>query len=147
MTGFKAKFDNFNQSIVNEYSNYYLNTAPFSMEHKNIIFTLKNINFNNLAKLKLISIDPNHMGIAINAMVVYQVKFKDFETQNSIEVLVMVSNNLEDLTNIQEKIFDNFLYFIDTVMQNKIMNLLLSKIKVLVSYDFKIHFGQFLPKP
>jgi len=51
LTGFKAEFANLNQSLQNRYSNYYVDTMPLLLKEHDILFTLYNVKFDNLAKL------------------------------------------------------------------------------------------------
>ncbi|WP_424525803.1 hypothetical protein [Spiroplasma endosymbiont of Glossina fuscipes fuscipes] len=118
VTAFKTEFDNLNRAINNEYSNFYLNTLPLSMESNDIYFILEHINFDNLAKL--IIVDSNSiMGITINFNIKYQVKFKDFEQPDKIDGLVVIANDLEALSGIQKNLENYFISFIDELLKKQ----------------------------
>ncbi|AOX43970.1 hypothetical protein S100390_v1c06330 [Spiroplasma sp. NBRC 100390] len=118
LTAFQTEFNNLNREIANEYSNYYLNTTPLSIEPNDISFTLQYINFDNLAKL--ITVDNNSiMGITINFNIKYQVKFKDFEQPDKINGLVVIANDLEALSGIQKNLENYFISFIDELLKKQ----------------------------
>ncbi|AOX43947.1 hypothetical protein S100390_v1c06100 [Spiroplasma sp. NBRC 100390] len=118
VTAFKTEFDNLNRAISNEYSNFYLNTLPLSMETNDIRFNLEHINFDNLEKLITVN-NLNIMGITINFNISYQIKFKDLEQPDKIDGLVVIANDLEALSGIQKNLENYFISFIDELLKKQ----------------------------
>ncbi|WP_283272553.1 hypothetical protein [Spiroplasma sp. SV19] len=118
VTGFKAEFDNLNREIANEYSNFYMETVPLSVEPDDIAFTLSHINFDNLAKLMTVN-DKSIMGITIKFKISYQIKFKDLEQRDSTEGFVVICNDVEALSGIQKNLENYFIAFIDELFKKE----------------------------
>ncbi|WHQ36489.1 lipoprotein [Spiroplasma sp. SV19] len=118
VTGFKVEFDNLNREIANEYSNYYINTMPLSIEPNDIMFTLSHINFDKIAALIKDS-SKSIMGITINFDIKYTVKFKELEQPQELKGLVVICNDLEALSGIQKNLENYFIIFIDELFQKQ----------------------------
>ncbi|WP_425380575.1 hypothetical protein [Spiroplasma endosymbiont of Stenodema calcarata] len=117
-TAFEAEFDNLNHEIKNEYSNYYINAMPLSLEANDISFTLQNINFDNLAKLFLFNND-NIVGIKLSFNIRYEFKFKDLQQHDELNGLVVICNDLEVLSGIQNNLEKQFLLFVDDIFKKQ----------------------------
>lgn len=74
-TGFKAEFVNLNQDLRYYYSNYYVYTMPLLLPGGDILFTLYNINFNNITNL-LKDAPQEVLGITVRINIAYEVRFK-----------------------------------------------------------------------
>ncbi|GAA6238339.1 MAG: hypothetical protein SPLM_04600 [Spiroplasma phoeniceum] len=116
LTGFKAEFVNLNQSLRDRYSNYYVDTMPLLLADNDISFTLYNINFVNIAKL-LKDTSEAVLGVTVQVNIPYEVRFKGMQARDSIEPVVVITNNLEILRNIQDKLEEYFLSFIDNIFK------------------------------
>ncbi|RUO86707.1 hypothetical protein D9R21_01500 [Spiroplasma endosymbiont of Megaselia nigra] len=116
LTGFKAEFVNLNQSLLDRYSNYYVDTMPLLLADNDISFTLYNINFVNIAKL-LKGTSEAVLGVTVQVNIPYEVRFKEMQARDSIEPVVVITNNLEILRNIQDKLEEYFLSFIDNIFK------------------------------
>ncbi|MFU0252336.1 hypothetical protein [Spiroplasma sp. Moj] len=92
LTGFKAEFVNLNHSLRDRYSNYYVDTMPLLLADNNISFTLYNINFVNIAKL-LKGTSEAVLGVTVQVNIDYEVRFKGMQARNSIESVVVITNN------------------------------------------------------
>ncbi|WP_425380560.1 hypothetical protein [Spiroplasma endosymbiont of Stenodema calcarata] len=117
-TAFEAEFDNLNHEIKNEYSNYYINAMPLSLASNDISFTLQNINFDNLAKLFLFNND-NIVGIKLSFNIRYEFKFKDLQQHDELNGLVVICNDLEVLSGIQNNLEKQFLLFVDDIFKKQ----------------------------
>ncbi|MFU0252397.1 hypothetical protein [Spiroplasma sp. Moj] len=101
-----------NQEIIKQYANYYYDILPLSLNEKNIRLTLKLVNFDNLARM-MASKKQTIKGITIKFNIPYEVSFKKLQVPDSIISLVVVSNNILVLSNIQQKMANYFVTFID----------------------------------
>jgi len=99
LTGFKAEFDNLNQSLRDRYSNYYVDAMPLLLAEDDISFTLYNINFGNIAKL-LEGTPQEVLGITVGVNLGYEIRFKGLQARDNIEVLVVITNDLDVLNKI-----------------------------------------------
>ncbi|WP_342256533.1 hypothetical protein [Spiroplasma endosymbiont of Poecilobothrus nobilitatus] len=123
--GFKAEFDNLNQSLRDRYSNYYVDTIPLFLMEDDISFTLYNINFYNIAKLLEVTSEVV-LGITVRVDIYYEVRFKGLQARDNIETIVVITNDLDALSNIQDKLEAYFIKFIDEIFKGRI-----KKIRVL----------------
>ncbi|WP_425379454.1 lipoprotein [Spiroplasma endosymbiont of Stenodema calcarata] len=73
-TGFETEFNNLNYEIKNEYSNYYINTMPLSLDSNDISFTLQNINFDNLALILSKTLDIYRIYLILGIFLIYRGK-------------------------------------------------------------------------
>ncbi|AXF96412.1 hypothetical protein [Spiroplasma phoeniceum] len=119
MTGFQVEFANLNQMLRNKYSNYYGDTMPLLLlDDNNILFRLYDINFDKITKL--IKRTPQAiLGIMLKVTIPYEVKFKKLYNNGIIDNEVVISNNLDVLSNIQESLLDYFLIFIDELFKKQ----------------------------
>lgn len=114
ITYFKKELNIINQEIINQYANYYYNIMPLSLDEKNIRLTLKLVNFDKLEKL-MVSKKQTIKGITIKFNIPYEVSFKELKVRDSINSLVVVSNNILALNNIQKELENYFVTFIDNL--------------------------------
>ncbi|WP_425380576.1 hypothetical protein [Spiroplasma endosymbiont of Stenodema calcarata] len=119
VTAFQTEFNNINREIKDEYSNYYHNTMPLSLEPNDISFTLHHINFDKLTKLLKVDDKTDNMGITINVNISYQVKFKSLEQRDKCSGLVVICNNLQALSGIQQNLENYFITFIDELFKKQ----------------------------
>ncbi|MFW4371240.1 MAG: hypothetical protein EHV01_004795 [Spiroplasma sp. hy2] len=109
---FKKELNIINQEIIKQYANYYYDILPLSLNEKNIRLTLKLVNFDNLARM-MASKKQTIKGITIKFNIPYEVSFKELQVPDSISSLVVASNNILVLSNIQQKMANYFVTFID----------------------------------
>ncbi|AXF96489.1 hypothetical protein [Spiroplasma phoeniceum] len=117
LTGFKAEFVNLNQSLRDRYSNYYVDTMPLLADN-DISFTLYHINFDNIVDL-LEAISQAILGITVRVNIAYEVKFKGLQARANIEALVVITNDLVALDNIQDNIEKYFTNFVHNTFQKE----------------------------
>ncbi|WP_101519272.1 hypothetical protein [Spiroplasma melliferum] len=118
LVGFKAEFNNLNQHLQDRYSNYYVDTMPLFLGENDISFDLYNINFDKIAKL-LADTPQAVLGITVQVNIPYEVRFKGIPSQDNIQGLITTTNDSEVLNNIQDKIENYFVNFLDTIFKAK----------------------------
>nr|CAK99727.1 hypothetical lipoprotein transmembrane [Spiroplasma citri] len=118
LIGFKAEFNNLNQHLQNRYSNYYVDTMPLFLGENDISFNLYNINFDKIAKL-LADTAQAVLGITVQVNIAYEVRFKGLPTEDNIQVSITTTNDSEVLNNIQDKVENYFVNFLDTIFKAK----------------------------
>ncbi|ELL44555.1 hypothetical protein [Spiroplasma melliferum] len=118
LVGFQAEFDNFNQQLANKYSNYYVNTMPLFLGENDISFDLYNINFENIAKL-LADTPQAVLGITVQVNITYEVRFKELQQFNYINRLVIICNDVEALSGIQNNLENYFITFINDLFKKE----------------------------
>ncbi|WP_233485713.1 hypothetical protein [Spiroplasma sp. ChiS] len=118
LIGFKAEFNNLNQHLQNRYSNYYVDTMPLFLGENDISFNLYNINFDKIAKL-LADTPQAVLGITLQVNIAYEVRFKGLPTEDNIQVSITTTNDSEVLNNIQDKVENYFVNFLDTIFKAK----------------------------
>ncbi|KAI92676.1 hypothetical protein [Spiroplasma melliferum] len=118
LVGFKAEFDNLNQSLLERYSNYYFDSMPLLLAKNNISFTLYNINFDKIAKL--VEDTPQEiMGIRMNLKIAYEIRFKKLPSSDVTDYVGIISNNFDYLSNIQDNIEKYFTDFVNHVFKKQ----------------------------
>ncbi|APE75571.1 hypothetical protein [Spiroplasma citri] len=118
LIGFKAEFNNLNKHLQNRYSNYYVDTMPLFLGENDISFNLYNINFDKIAKL-LADTAQAVLGITVQVNIAYEVRFKGLPTEDNIQVSITTTNDSEVLNNIQDKVENYFVNFLDTIFKAK----------------------------
>ncbi len=118
LTGFKVEFANLNQSLRNRYSNYYVDTMPLLLAENDISFTLYNINFDNIRRL-LKDTPQEVLGITVQVNIGYEVRFKGLPARNEINALVVITNDLDVLSKIQDNIEEYFTMFVNKVLKDQ----------------------------
>ncbi|KAI92628.1 hypothetical protein [Spiroplasma melliferum] len=118
LVGFKAEFNNLNQHLRDRYSNYYVDTMPLFLGENDISFDLYNINFDKIAKL-LADTPQAVLGITVQVNIPYEVRFKGISSQDNIQVSITTTNDSEVLNNIQDKVENYFVNFLDTIFKVK----------------------------
>lgn len=122
---FKKEINNINNELVITYDNFYRKIEkefPILLSDDSIRLKVNKINFNNISKL-IANNEENLNAITINFDINYSVKFKEFDQVYENNGLVIASNNLEVLTNVQEKVESWFIDFIHDLFikqENKI---------------------------
>ncbi|WP_342256577.1 hypothetical protein [Spiroplasma endosymbiont of Poecilobothrus nobilitatus] len=122
---FKKEINNINSELVITYDNFYRKIEkefPILLSDDSIRLKVNKINFNNISKL-IDNNEENLNAIKINFDINYSVKFKEFDQVYESNGLVIASNNLEVLTNVQEKVeswFINFIHDLFIKQENKI---------------------------
>ncbi len=99
MTSFQAEFVNLNQDLRDRYSNYYVDTMPLLLDDNNISFRLYHINFDKITRL-IKSTPQAILGITLKVTIPYKVRFKELYNDDIINNVVVISNNLDVLSNI-----------------------------------------------
>ncbi|WP_348735021.1 hypothetical protein [Spiroplasma endosymbiont of Ammophila pubescens] len=99
LTSFQAEFVNLNQDLRDRYSNYYVDTMPLLLDDNNISFRLYHINFDKITRL-IKSTPQAILGITLKVTIPYKVRFKELYNDDIINNVVVISNNLDVLSNI-----------------------------------------------
>ncbi len=107
-----------NQHLQNRYSNYYVDTMPLFLGENDISFDLYNINFDKIAKL-LADTPQAVLGITVQVNIAYEVRFKGIPSRDNIQVSITTTNDSEVLNNIQDKVENYFVNFLDTIFKAK----------------------------
>ncbi|ELL44176.1 hypothetical protein [Spiroplasma melliferum] len=124
---FKKEVNNINSELAITYNNFYRDTEkefPILLSDDNIKLKVNKINFDKLSKL-IAENKENLNAITISFDINYSVKFKEFDQVYESKGLVIASNNLEVLTNVQENIELWFINFINDLLikqENKIID-------------------------
>ncbi|GAA6238031.1 MAG: hypothetical protein SPLM_01540 [Spiroplasma phoeniceum] len=118
LTGFKVEFANLNQSLRDRYSNYYVDTMPLFLDEDNILFTLYNINFDNIWRL-LKDTPQEVLGITVQVNIDYEVRFKGLPARDKINALVVITNDLDVLSKLQDNIEKYFTMFVNKVLKDQ----------------------------
>ncbi|WP_239498844.1 hypothetical protein [Spiroplasma citri] len=124
---FKKEVNNINSELAITYNNFYRDTEkefPILLSDDNIKLKVNKINFDKLSKL-IAENKENLNAITISFDINYSVKFKEFDQVYESNGLVIASNNLEVLTNVQENIELWFINFINDLLikqENKIID-------------------------
>ncbi|WP_196234378.1 hypothetical protein [Spiroplasma endosymbiont of Megaselia nigra] len=118
LTGFKVEFANLNQSLRDLYSNYYVDTMPLFLDEDNILFTLYNINFDNTGRL-LKDTPQEVLGITVQVNIDYEVRFKGLPARDKINALVVITNDLDVLSKLQDNIEEYFTMFVNKVLKDQ----------------------------
>ncbi|MFW4370829.1 MAG: hypothetical protein EHV01_002700 [Spiroplasma sp. hy2] len=118
LTGFKVEFANLNQSLRYRYSNYYVDTMPLFLDEDNILFTLYNINFDNIGRL-LKDTPQEVLGITVQVNIDYEVRFKGLPARDKINALVVITNDLDVLSKLQDNIEEYFTMFVNKVLKDQ----------------------------
>ncbi|WP_253723452.1 hypothetical protein [Spiroplasma citri] len=91
---------------------------PLLLGENDISFDLHNINFDKIAKLLE---DTPHavLGITVQVNTPYEVRFKGLSVLDNIQVSITTTNDSEVLNNIQDKVENYFVNFLDTIFKVK----------------------------
>ncbi|WP_348736085.1 hypothetical protein [Spiroplasma endosymbiont of Ammophila pubescens] len=134
LTGFKVNFANLNQSLRDRYSNYYVDTMLLFLNEDNILFTLYNINFDSIVRL-LKDIPQEALEIRVEVNIGYEVRFKGLQARDEINALVVITNNLDVLGNMQDKIEEYFISFVNNIFQKENWKIVVNE--YLSEFNFK----------
>ncbi|WP_400248595.1 hypothetical protein [Spiroplasma sp. ald] len=107
-----------NQSLRYRYSNYYVDTMPLFLDEDNILFTLYNINFDNIGRL-LKDTPQEVLGITVQVNIDYEVRFKGLPARDKINALVVITNDLDVLSKLQDNIEEYFTMFVNKVLKDQ----------------------------
>lgn len=95
-------FNDINQQIKDEYSNYYQNNESMFVLASDIDITLNFVNLEELSRLLNINITDNLKVVRIQFDFKYKVKFKNYERDSDFTVLFNLTNNLKEFNLIND---------------------------------------------
>ncbi|WP_424526448.1 hypothetical protein [Spiroplasma endosymbiont of Glossina fuscipes fuscipes] len=118
-------FDNVNREIADQYSNYYINAMPLSVDTKGYQFML---NYIDIAQLKsLVNIDVNDLkGVRLDFKLEVKVQFKTLETRIPFLVQYTITNDKakmeEILTAVTGAVSKAIVKFFNSMEENIIVD-------------------------
>ncbi|WHQ36642.1 hypothetical protein [Spiroplasma sp. SV19] len=117
-TSFMAVFNNNSQEIINEYSNYYIDTKPIILSEESFKYNLNFINTKKIADLFQNPTVKNAKAVRLDFSFSFTVKFKEISTTSSYFIQYVITDNptaVKDILNgVVQKISKVIVKFFNT---------------------------------